>query len=109
VISKLRLDDLLETQKLQRVVKMDIEGSEVAALSGGSATLRKHQPALLLEVSGRALNSYNAKSADVLLFPGDYGYQVYGFDPDSGSPLPVVPGSYLDSQNIIAIAGGSLP
>lgn len=68
----------------------------------------RNRPALL-ELSHRTLNSQNAKSADVPLFLGDSGHPVYGFDPDSRSLLAVVPRSYLDSQDRIAIARGTLP
>ena len=36
------------------LVKMDVEGAEVAALPGMQATLARHRPILLLELHGRA-------------------------------------------------------
>lgn len=106
-ISTVRLDDLVETQHLKHVdiIKMDIEGAELAALHGGSETLRKHQPVLLLELSDRALNHQKATSADVLDLLAAHGYRVYGFDGKSGLPVLLEPASYRDSENVVAVVG----
>lgn len=46
------IDDVVEREKLKRVdfVKMDIEGSELAALQGAEKTLRKFRPTLAVSV-----------------------------------------------------------
>jgi len=110
-IPAVRLDDLAEAQKLRRVdvIKMDIEGAELAALRGASETLGKHRPALLLELSDRALNHQNASSAQVLSLLAEHGYHVYGFDAAFGLPSPLAPKSYFDSENVLAVARGGSP
>lgn len=106
-VSAMRLDDLVEAQDLKRVdvIKMDIEGAELAALRGGCETLRKHKPVLLLELSDRALNPQRATSADVLVLLAGHGYRVYGFDTKSGLPVLLEPTSYRDSDNVVAVVG----
>ena len=46
------IDDVVEREKLERVdfVKMDIEGSELAALQGAEKTLRKFRPTVAVSV-----------------------------------------------------------
>jgi hypothetical protein len=101
----------VHAQNLTRVdaIKRDVEGSALAALRGATETLRRDQPALLLELSDRALQSHNATSIDVLSFLAKHSYRVYAFDPNSGSPVPLVPRNYFESENIIALAGDSRP
>lgn len=51
-VSLMRLDDFAEREGLSRLdfIKVDIEGWEMRALSGGEGTLMRYRPALLLEV-----------------------------------------------------------
>ena len=84
-------------------------GSQNCAVQAVRCLAHDRYQSALLELSDRSLNSQKAQSADVLMFLGDSGYQVYGFDPDSSSPFAALPGSYLDSQDRIAVAGGTLP
>ena len=108
-ISTIRLDDLVGTQDLERVdvIKMDIEGAELAALRGASETLQRHQPALLLELSDRVLHHQKATSRDVLVLLAGHGYRVYGFDTKSGLPVFLEPTSYRDSDNVVAVVGSA--
>ena len=108
-VQTLRLDEVVESAKLQRldVIKMDIEGAELGALRGGSATLTRYRPALLMELSDRALLHQNASSGKILAFLGDHDYEMLAFDAGSGLPVPLKPRDYFDSENIIAIPRGS--
>ena len=106
-----RLDDVLESASVRRVdvMKMDIEGAELAALKGAAVTLERDHPTMLLELSDRALNPQNASSAEVLALLANHGYEMYGFDGTSGSPAPLQRRDYFDSENIIAVPKGSTP
>ena len=110
-VRALRLDDVVESAQLKRVdvIKMDIEGAELAALRGAAGTLAQHRPSLLMELSDRALQHQNASSAEVLSLLADYGYDVFAFDPAAGLPVPLTPRSYFDSENIIAAPRGVQP
>lgn len=110
-VRAVRLDDLMESAKLERVdvIKMDIEGAELAALRGGALTLAKYRPILLMELSDRALNHQKASSTEVLSLLADYGYDVFLFDPGSGRPTLLTPRDYFDSENIIAALRGVQP
>ncbi|GAA1418211.1 hypothetical protein GCM10009601_13470 [Streptomyces thermospinosisporus] len=58
-------------------VKADTEGTELALLQGGSATLRRQRPTLLLELARRHLATYGAGQADVLGHLRDLGYGAH--------------------------------
>ncbi|HMK23989.1 MAG TPA: FkbM family methyltransferase [Terriglobales bacterium] len=108
-VQALSLDEVIESAKLQRVdvIKMDIEGSELAALRGASGTLTQYHPTLLMELSDRALKHQGATSADVRSLLADHGYEVSVFDSSSGLPLPLTPKNYFDSENVIAVPRGA--
>jgi FkbM family methyltransferase len=105
------LDDVVTAEGLSRidVVKIDIEGSELKALRGATGTIQRHHPLLLLELSDRALQHQNANSSDVLSLLAQFGYKVYTFDTQTGLPTPLASKSSFDSENIIAVAGDSVP
>lgn len=63
------------------VVKLDVEGSEVAALRGMAATLRDHRPAVLVEVHDTV--SDLPQTLDALVVPLGYRVRVLG-----GGPVP---------------------
>ncbi|NNJ08202.1 FkbM family methyltransferase [Streptomyces sp. PKU-MA01144] len=73
------LDQLAREAGLERLtfVKADVEGAELALLEGGSATLRRHRPTLLLEIERRHLAKYGADPADVLRLLRGFGYQAH--------------------------------
>lgn len=105
------LDELVQSEEIERVdvVKMDIEGAELAALRGAPETLARFHPLLLVELSDRALEHQHATSCDVLDLLAQHGYRLLGFAPDTGLPAPLAPQDYFDSQNVIAVFGASLP
>ncbi|MGO9209711.1 MAG: FkbM family methyltransferase [Terriglobales bacterium] len=106
-----RLDDILQTVGFDRVdvIKMDVEGAEMLALRGATETLRRFHPLLLLEVSDRTLQHQSSSSREVLDFLVREGYRFYGFDPRSGLPQPQASRPHFDSENIVAVAGESVP
>lgn len=73
------LDQLVERAGLEKVafVKADVEGAEPAVLDGARQTLRRHLPALLLEIEDRHLAKYGAGSEVVLDRLGQYGYRPH--------------------------------
>jgi len=105
------LDVLVYVEALGRVhvVKMDIEGAELKALRGAVMTLQRDHPLLWLELSDRLLQHQNATSAEVLSLLSQYGYRMYGFEGSTGLPAPLPSRNFFDSENIIAVAGDSLP
>jgi FkbM family methyltransferase len=105
-----RLDDIVAAQRLLRVdvIKMDIEGAELAALRGAASTLQQFRPLLLIEVSPRSLERQGTSSERLLEHLAAAGYRCYAFDPATARPTPVM-APPTESKNVIAVAGGTLP
>lgn len=104
-----RLDDIVREQDLARVdvIKMDIEGAEELALRGAGRTLREHRPLVLMELSHRSLQHQQSSAERLLALLAEYGYSVYGFEPQSGSPS--LEPRQCSEENVIAVARESTP
>lgn len=80
-----RLDDMIPRDVWRRVkvIKIDVEGAEWAALLGAEQLLRKAtDAAVLCEVSPDRLASLDANPRQLLEFMGDLGYEGYALDND---------------------------
>jgi FkbM family methyltransferase len=84
-VRAVQIDDLLEEVGWQQVafIKMDIEGSELAALHGMKRLLgRSDAPPILFESNAYALGFYGATPAQLLAALHDFGYRIFLADPD---------------------------
>jgi len=104
-VQTITLDSLVDENAFERVdlIKMDIEGAELAALKGARRLLSMYRPTLLLELSDRALKYQNATSQEIHSFLSGAGYVIYCFDPDSGLPAPLQARAYFDSENVLCV------
>ncbi|MEK7388565.1 MAG: FkbM family methyltransferase [Elusimicrobiota bacterium] len=76
------LDDYARSQRPPTVIKIDVEGGERRLIAGGLDTLRRHRPALAMEVwSGPAGERFSLPASRTLL---DLGYAAYTLDEDGG-------------------------
>jgi FkbM family methyltransferase len=57
-------------------IKIDIEGHELAALQGATATLKQHRPTLFLEMHGETMREKKQKVHALAEFLTDSGYHV---------------------------------
>ncbi|WP_268251869.1 FkbM family methyltransferase [Streptomyces massasporeus] len=87
------LDQLARESGTERLafVKADVEGTELAVLKGGSATLRRHRPTLLLEIERRHPAKYGVHPADVLRHLRGFGYQAHRRRHSHWAPSPTSP------------------
>lgn len=76
----LKIDDY-QLEELD-FVKMDIQGSELKALTGMRNTLKKFMPIIFLEVEECHLLKQKASSAEVIRFIHALGYQTYRIEND---------------------------
>lgn len=74
-----RLDDLLDPELPISLIKIDVEGAELGVLDGAERTLRRWQPAVLLE-HGTAAASFGTTSADVHERLSAAGLRMYDMD-----------------------------
>ncbi|MBV9813715.1 MAG: FkbM family methyltransferase, partial [Acetobacteraceae bacterium] len=100
------IDELAQRYRLNRVdvVKLDLEGAELRALSGASATLSKHHPLLLVETAEEALRYQGGSCAALRSFLFEFGYRFLEFDRTTGEPTPLV--GEMSSDTLIAIHSG---
>ncbi|MGD0085397.1 MAG: FkbM family methyltransferase [Acidimicrobiales bacterium] len=80
------LDALCTELALDRVdlVKVDVEGAELAVLTGGVTTLAKLRPLVLLELQEASLRFQGASAAEVLALLAEHRYEICRFDPATG-------------------------
>jgi len=100
-----RVDDVVRLAGLQKVdfVKLDVEGAEFRVLQGAQDTLRLSHPTILLELSDRTLRHQSCHSEQIWNFLTREGYRMYGFNGETGLPVPAKRKTYFDSENLIAI------
>jgi len=84
------IDDMVRETGMSRVdfIKMDIEGAELAALTGACDVLRRFRPTVLIELVDLALRHQGTSSADVFDFFEGLDYRLYRFNPHQGKLLP---------------------
>ena len=85
------LDALIQEQGLTRldVIKIDVDGGELAALRGAGATLERWRPALVLELSVYALIEHGGSLEALLALLAEARYRLLG--EASFAPLPSDP------------------
>lgn len=68
-------------------IKCDIEGAELRMLQGGSATIARHRPTLLLEIEDRHVAKYGHRGDDVVAWLTERDYGVHVLDHRSPDDL----------------------
>ena len=79
------LDHQLEGAKRIRLVKVDVEGHELAVFRGAQGTLSEHRPVLLFESEARHLSGRSPH--EIFLFLSGFGYHGEFFSPGGLRPV----------------------
>jgi FkbM family methyltransferase len=97
-----RLDDLAGAEGLSRldVMKIDVEGAELAVLRGAEKLIRKFHPVLLVEANDAALRHQGSSSQVLADYLRSCGYTVYAFRPATGKLAKAERGEFSD--NLVA-------
>lgn len=99
------LDKLATQLKLTQLdfIKLDIEGSESLALSGGASVINTFRPLILLEVFNQSLMQQQSSANQVWQFLLDHNYQLYRFHPVTGLLIKADTPTQHQSENILAV------
>lgn len=73
-----------------RLIKFDIQGSEVDALKGMKQTLSRHRMPIILEYSPKHLRAVGRSFFDVFSFIDRYGYKPSMIDDEKHKPSPQI-------------------
>jgi hypothetical protein len=73
------LDTFCDAQRLPRVdlIKIDVEGSEVALLRGAERTIQRFRPVLMIEVNPSTLQNFGYTARDLIEAIGRHGYRLH--------------------------------
>jgi len=98
-----RIDGVVDELALDAIhlMKVDVEGAEVAVLRGAWETLARDRPCLLIEVVDAALRGQGASREELAHILEQLGYQFFEFGPD-GYPRKVEQ-LEVDGVNIAAV------
>lgn len=102
-IELIRLDDFIQERHLQRVdvMKLDIEGAELAALQGAFETITGFRPILLMEVNQETSEAAGYPARRLLDWLAALNYRFDLVTYPGGHLLPVDPKSLTDFQNVV--------
>lgn len=81
-VMRARLDDLWETERPIALIKIDVEGAEMAALEGMAGCLSRDAPDLIVEVTDEYLRALGASAASLVAYLTNMGYSMYRIDHD---------------------------
>jgi FkbM family methyltransferase len=73
------LDEAYDAHGAPRLVVMDIQGGELAALRGGARTLAEARPVVVLEVESDSLRRLGGSAEELLALLRDAGYDCWRF------------------------------
>lgn len=82
-IPLISLDDFVEERQLQaiRLIKLDIEGAELAALEGARKTIERFRPLLIVEIGRETCLSAGYDPRDIFSCITGFGYRIHRIGP----------------------------
>jgi FkbM family methyltransferase len=101
------IDEFAAQQRLDRItaIKLDIEGSEIAALAGAIESLKHFRPVLFIEMSSRALATNGARLQDLLSALASAHFRVFRIGP-SAELVALGEHDCPDDENVVALPDG---
>jgi FkbM family methyltransferase len=78
-VEVITIDNWFKTSGLAKIdlIKLDIEGSELAALKGMSAVLEKQKPALIVEINPETLSLFGLKPLDIYNYLNQFNFDRF--------------------------------
>ena len=93
IIQVRMLDDIVQTEKIGKIdlIKIDVEGSEWAALRGSEKVLKQYKPALMVELNDATAALAGYKVEDMINWLKTFGYTPHRIVRKGLEPLQVRP------------------
>jgi FkbM family methyltransferase len=94
------LDDYYEKEGIKKLslIKIDIEGAEVAALKGAKKLIEKDKPVLAIEFNRQTALRANSSIEELCEMIRDYGYEMYLFH-EKFTPFDIT--AYKGVQDVV--------
>jgi FkbM family methyltransferase len=104
-----RLDELVGVEVLpgQTFIKLDVEGSELAALIGAGQLIRAARPILMTEMNAAALRAAGTSPAALVKRLTGWGYDRYVTRQEPGQPRPLM--GEIGENDIIVLPSSYRP
>jgi FkbM family methyltransferase len=104
-ISLISIDEFVGRRKIERIdlIKLDIEGGELAALQGAETVLKTLRPSLIVEMTRETCEAAGYRMEELYSFIVDKGYAVHRIG-RWGSLHKISQSDLLDFQNVYCVA-----
>jgi FkbM family methyltransferase len=104
-VNTITLDEFVAAERIARaaVIKLDVEGAELTALTGARRVLREHRPTLIVEVFSRSLGANGTTVTSLERFLKDAGYRLFVVNDSTATLESIATLDGIDEQNIIAL------
>ncbi|HEV3229406.1 MAG TPA: FkbM family methyltransferase [Solirubrobacteraceae bacterium] len=93
------LDDTVPSDAPVSLIKLDIEGAELAALRGATRMIDRHQPTIVCEINPWFLEGFGLRPESVTTFLAQRGYELFRYEQQPVrrliSPGPIVEANYV--------------
>ena len=101
-ISVTTLDDWQSKQRLERIdlIKIDIEGAELACLKGAKKSIQQYRPKIIIEIQDFSSDRAGYKSSDILEFLSALNYEFHHIG-QGGALTPLEKRNLQDFQNVL--------
>jgi FkbM family methyltransferase len=78
-VEVIAFDDWFKTSGLTKIdlIKLDVEGSELAALKGMNAVLEKQKPALIVEINPQTLSLFGVKPLNIYNYLNQFSFDGF--------------------------------
>lgn len=84
------------------LIKIDIEGAELACLQGAKETLKKFKPKIIIEIQDFSAERAGYKATDIIDLLSELGYVFFRIE-TAGKLIPITRTDLLDFQNVLCI------
>ena len=84
------------------LIKIDIEGAELACLQGAKETLKNFKPKIIIEIQDFSAERADYKATDIIDLLSELGYEFFRIE-KAGKLISITRADLLDFQNVLCI------